>query len=82
MIGIQGIGTYIPSGRIDNRDKLEELDIDEAFLADAHMLRIVHGKGTGALKSMVEKTVRGYSVTGIDQPEDQGGGSGVTIVTL
>lgn len=41
MIGIQGIGTYIPSGRIDNRDMLEEHNIDEAFLAEkTGMLRL------------------------------------------
>lgn len=41
MIGIQAIGTYIPSGRIDNRDRLEELDIDETFLVEkTGMLRL------------------------------------------
>lgn len=68
--------------RVHEAHELLEKFIDEAFLADAHMLRIVHGKGTGALKAMVEKTLRSYSISGIDQPEDQGGGSGVTIVTL
>ena len=41
MIGIQAIGGYIPNGRIDNRDRLDKFDIDEAFLKDkVGMLRL------------------------------------------
>jgi 3-oxoacyl-[acyl-carrier-protein] synthase-3 len=41
MIGIQAIGTYIPSDRIDNRDRLEKFDVDEAFLVEKiGMLRL------------------------------------------
>jgi len=68
--------------RVHEAHKLLEKFIDAAYLADAHMLRIVHGKGTGALKSMVEKTLRDYSVESIEQPEDKQGGAGATIVTL
>jgi 3-oxoacyl-[acyl-carrier-protein] synthase-3 len=32
MIGIQAIGTYIPAGRIDNRQRMAQFEIDEAFL--------------------------------------------------
>ena len=34
MIGIQAIGTYIPSGRVDNRLRMKQFDVDEAFLRD------------------------------------------------
>ena len=68
--------------RVHEAAELLEKFMDEALLADAHMLRIVHGKGTGALKKMVEKRLREYPVTDISQPEDQQGGSGSTIVTL
>ena len=32
MIGIRNIGTYIPAGRIENRTRLAEFEIDAAFL--------------------------------------------------
>ncbi|MBL1263699.1 ketoacyl-ACP synthase III [Candidatus Methylomicrobium oryzae] len=44
MIGIQAIGTYIPSGRIDNRLKTAKFEIDETFLTEK----------TGALRSAVK----------------------------
>jgi 3-oxoacyl-[acyl-carrier-protein] synthase-3 len=34
MIGIQAIGTYIPEGRIDNRARAAQFEVDEAFLRD------------------------------------------------
>ncbi len=41
MIGIQAIGTYIPSGRIDNSLRMKQFDVDEAFLRDkTGMLRL------------------------------------------
>ena len=41
MIGIQAIGTYIPSGRIDNRQRMAQFEIDEAFLSEKiGMLRL------------------------------------------
>ena len=41
MIGIQAIGTYIPAGRIDNRQRMAKFEIDEAFLTDkTGMLRL------------------------------------------
>ncbi len=41
MIGIQAIGTYIPVGRIDNKQRMAEFDIDETFLLEkTGMLRL------------------------------------------
>lgn len=34
MIGIQEIGTYIPSERIDNRQRQTQFEVDEAFLKE------------------------------------------------
>ncbi|MGJ0484858.1 MAG: ketoacyl-ACP synthase III [Methylomicrobium sp.] len=44
MIGIETIGTYIPSGRIDNRKKTARFEVDEAFLREK----------TGALRVAVK----------------------------
>lgn len=41
MIGIQAIGVYIPAGRIDNRQRIMQFGVDEAFLEDkTGMLRL------------------------------------------
>lgn len=34
MIGIQAIGTYVPTGRIDNRRRAMQFDVDETFLRE------------------------------------------------
>jgi len=68
--------------RAQDADSLMEKFMDNALVAGANLLRIVHGKGTGALKRMVDQKLREYPVVHIDQPVDQHGGSGVTIVTL
>jgi DNA mismatch repair protein MutS2 len=56
--------------------------LDDALLAGVFQVRIVHGKGTGALKKLVEKKISEYPTSEIAQPEDQFGGSGETIVTF
>lgn len=57
--------------------------IDSAVLAGLHSLRIVHGKGTGALRSKVRDYLRRKKqVLGIDTPTPSEGGSGVTLVKL
>lgn len=50
MIGIQAIGTYIPAGRIDNRQRMAQFEVDEAFLLEkTGMLRL-------AVKAATEET--------------------------
>lgn len=34
MIGIEAIGAYIPAGRVDNRHRLAEFELDETFLTE------------------------------------------------
>jgi 3-oxoacyl-[acyl-carrier-protein] synthase-3 len=41
VIGIQAIGSYLPFGRIDNRQRMETFEIDECFLIEkTGMLRL------------------------------------------
>jgi DNA mismatch repair protein MutS2 len=66
-------------------DALQSLDkhLDRSVLGPGRSLRIVHGKGTGALKKAVNKALEGdprVSAFG-PAPLDQGG-AGVTIVEL
>ncbi len=58
--------------------------IDDAFLASLPQIRIIHGKGTGALRKAVEEYLRSMQkyVAGyrIGQPSE--GGTGVTVAKL
>ena len=57
--------------------------VDQALMANASQLRIVHGKGTGALKRAVRQKLNEYNhnFTLTTPPREQGG-EGVTIVEL
>ena len=55
--------------------------IDDAIMLDMPSVRILHGKGTGALREEIQKYVR--TVPGVASAADehiQFGGSGVTVV--
>lgn len=62
--------------------RLEEY-VDEACLAGLSPFRVVHGKGTGALKRVVWDYLKGHpSVSGYRHPAEEEGGTGVTVVDL
>ena len=57
--------------------------IDDAIMVDVPSVRIIHGKGTGALHEEIQKYLR--TVPGVASVADEDvrhGGSGVTIVTF
>jgi len=57
--------------------------LDDAFLAGMPFVRIVHGKGTGALRQAVRQQLRGHPLVKSYRPGEQGeGGSGVTVAYL
>jgi len=57
--------------------------LDNAALAGLRNLRIVHGKGTGALRSKVRDYLRRKKgILSIDTPGPSEGGSGVTVVKI
>ena len=63
-------------------DTVQEF-VDAALVANAHELRIVHGKGSGALRKAVRKKLREYPAIGsIHHPADNDGGDGVTVAEL
>ena len=64
-------------------EALSELDkyLDDAYLSHAPSVRIVHGKGTGALRQAVQKHLKRISyVKSFHLGEYGEGDSGVTIV--
>lgn len=54
--------------------------LDEALLANALHVQIVHGKGTGVLRSLVKGKLKEYPIVNAYHPEDKNGGEGVTFV--
>ncbi|MEP6645669.1 MAG: Smr/MutS family protein, partial [Saprospiraceae bacterium] len=56
--------------------------IDAAFMSSQYQIRIVHGKGTGALRQLVARTMKVYPFKSIQFAEKNQGGDGVTIGIL
>ena len=60
--------------------KVEEF-VDKALISNAQSLKILHGKGTGALKSLVRNKLKEYkAIQSISHPEEEFGGDGITLV--
>lgn len=58
-----------------------EAFVDQALMSNAATVRIVHGKGTGALKRAVRQKLKEYpSEFKLSHPPREAGGDGVTVV--
>ncbi len=58
--------------------------VDNAILKDTPILRILHGKGTGALRKAVRQKLKEYGsmLVNIYHPDEELGGNGITMVEL
>jgi DNA mismatch repair protein MutS2 len=66
-------------------DGLAELEkyLDQAFLARMPWVRIIHGKGTGKLRTAVRKALtKNPHVISWEEGKDGEGGDGVTVAKL
>ena len=64
-------------------DKLVDDYLHDAYLSRLPFVRIVHGKGTGALRDVVRDVLRGHPlVEKFETPPHYEGGDGVTVVYL
>jgi DNA mismatch repair protein MutS2 len=64
------------------RDLLEKY-LDDAFLAGLTAVRIIHGKGTGALRRAVEELLSAHPLVAEHRPgASSEGGAGATVATL
>lgn len=71
--------------RLTVDEALLKLDkyLNDAFVAGLYQVRIVHGKGTGTLRQMVDRYLAGHSLVKSHRLAGYGeGGTGVTIVEL
>lgn len=69
--------------RLDEAIRIVETFVDQALMAGANEVQIVHGKGTGALRKAVKKKLREYRGIGnIRHPKSEAGGDGVTLAEI
>jgi DNA mismatch repair protein MutS2 len=69
--------------RVDEAVDMADKFLDDAFMAQMNLIRIVHGTGTGALRHAIAELLSGHPH--VDRFEDaphSEGGRGVTVVTL
>ncbi|HTG17213.1 MAG TPA: Smr/MutS family protein [Blastocatellia bacterium] len=69
--------------RVDEATDRVDKFLDEAFLAGAESVRIVHGHGKGALRKAIAELLTGHShVERFNQAPANEGGAGATVVAL
>lgn len=69
--------------RVDEATPLLEKFLDDAFLADAPSVRVVHGFGQGRLRAAVRDLLKSHPhVTGFRDGAPNEGGAGATVVEL
>ncbi len=63
-------------------DKLDRY-LNDAYLAGLRQVRLLHGKGTGALRQVVREVLQGHPlIVSFTSAAGRDGGDGVTVVTL
>lgn len=66
----------------DAMDKVQEY-VDAAYMAQLPFVRIIHGKGTGALRKAIRDLLQNHSlVAKFSGGTEKEGGDGVTVITL
>jgi len=85
----RGSARVIPStldvrgARVDEVVELLDQTLDQAAMAGAGRLTVIHGHGTGALRDAVRNLVSGHPLVKDWRPGERGeGGDGATIITL
>jgi DNA mismatch repair protein MutS2 len=69
--------------KVDEAVELTDKFLDDAFLAQASTIRIVHGMGTGALRQAISELLSAHPhVSHFEAAPQSEGGRGVTVVTL
>lgn len=69
--------------RVDEALEIVRIFIDEALMFDVSELKILHGKGTGALKEEIRRYL--YTIPAVESAVDEHvefGGAGITVIKL
>jgi DNA mismatch repair protein MutS2 len=68
---------------VDEATSLVDQRLDEAVRGGVQEIRIIHGKGTGALRQAIRDMLRNHPLVSAHAPaEARAGGDGVTVATL
>lgn len=69
--------------RADEAREAIERGVDTAILSGAHQVRLIHGKGTGVLRTVVAEVLTEHTeVHTFEMATAHEGGEGVTVATL
>ena len=69
--------------RVDEAQSLLDKYIDDAYAAGMHEARVIHGRGTGALRKIVHEYLTGHAAVASFRLGKEGeGGDGATVVTF
>jgi DNA mismatch repair protein MutS2 len=69
--------------RVDEAAPLLDKYVDDAYAAGIHNARIIHGKGTGALRKFVWDTLSNHPIVdSLKLGDESEGGEGVTLITF
>jgi DNA mismatch repair protein MutS2 len=69
--------------RAEEAQSMLDKYMDDAYSAGIHQVRIIHGKGTGALRKVVWEFLHNHPVVASCRlGEESEGGDGATVVTL
>ncbi|MCE7946550.1 MAG: endonuclease MutS2 [Chloroflexi bacterium CFX4] len=78
-----GLELDLRGARVEESLERVEEYLDAAYLAGLPFVRIIHGKGTGALRKAIRDVLHGHPlVSKYQRGEENEGGDGVTVVNL
>lgn len=78
-----GLELDLRGERVDEALKRLETYVDAAYMSGLPFARVIHGKGTGALKKAVRERVEHHPlISKVTEATDKEGGGGVTIIHM
>jgi DNA mismatch repair protein MutS2 len=78
-----GLELDLRGARVEESLERVEEYLDAAYMAGLPFVRIIHGKGTGALRKAIREALNGHPlVKKYQRGEENEGGDGVTVVSL
>ncbi len=81
--GGQGLRNLARGQRVEEACLSTITIIDDGFNAGLSTVRLIHGKGTGALRTAIRETLSTHPlVKKYESPPEHDGGDGVTVVFL